>query len=416
MSKIDQFTPLSIQLTSGITKTERKAQGIYFTPKTIVNHLISIVLPLFSQNTSETNFRVLEPSCGSCEFVQALDSILVDTYITCVELNETIYQKIIQLSFKNNVEFIKGNFIELDENNSYYDLIIGNPPYFVCKKDDVPKKYMEFVVGRPNMFGLFIIHSLKMLKENGILAFVIPKSFLNSAYYAIIRNYIKQNCVIINVIDYASMNDFIDTEQSTFGLILRKLDTDNNPITVSECNYSLLINGNYVFSPNKDEFRAYLHGATTLKQMGFSVKTGTIVWNEKKDLLTDNETDTLLLYNTNITNDNKLKLTKFKNDEKGQYIQAEGSIEPIIVVNRGNGNAKYNFKYALIELDKPFIIENHLNIIYSQEKRPKPQLLEMYRKITTSFQNPKTKSFIELFFGNNALSKTELETVLPIYL
>jgi adenine-specific DNA-methyltransferase len=301
--------------------------------------------------------------------------------------------------------------MELDGDEDY-DLIIGNPPYFVCKKEDVPEKYSDFIVGRPNMFGLFILHSLSKLKANGILAFVIPKSFLNSAYYASIRNYIKQTCAILNISDYSSMGDFLDTEQSTFGLILRKLDTE----ILSECNYSLQINGNYIFSPSVEELRSYFQGSTTLKQLGFAVKTGTIVWNEKKDLLTDSETETLLLYNTNITNDNKLKLTKFKNDEKKQYIQTEGSVEPVIVVNRGNGNAKYNFKYALIEIDRPFITENHLNVIYSQEKRPKPQLIQMYNSIITSFQNPKTKAFIELFFGNNGLSKTELETVLPIYL
>jgi hypothetical protein len=137
---------------------------------------------------------------------------------------------------------------------------------------------------------------------------------------------------------------------------------------------------------------------------------------KKKELLTDNDSDTILLYNTNITNDNKVKLTKFKNDEKGQYIMMEGSTDPIIVVNRGNGNAKYNFKYALINNLPPFLIENHLNIIYSPEKKSHTELNIKYNLIIRSFNNPKTKAFIELFFGNNGLSKTELETILPIYL
>jgi adenine-specific DNA-methyltransferase len=409
MSKNEHFNALSIQLTASLTKSQRKTQGIYFTPKPIVSHLVSKVVSSLDLNNS--NFRVLEPSCGSCEFVQELDKILINAYITCVELNATIYQEIIKLVFKNTVDFIYGNFMELDGNDSY-DLIIGNPPYFVCKKEDIPEKYTDFIVGRPNMFGLFILHSLSKLKANGILAFVIPKSFLNSAYYASIRNYIKQTCVILNITDYTSMGDFLDTEQSTFGLVLKKQDTE----MFKDCNYSLLINGNYIFSPNVDELRTYFQGSTTLKQLGFAVKTGTIVWNEKKELLTDDETKTLLLYNTNVTNDNKLKLTKFKNVEKGQYIQIEGSVEPVIVVNRGNGNAKYNFKYSLIDITRPFIIENHLNVIYSQEKKTKTELIQMYNMILTSFQNSKTKAFIELFFGNNGLSKTELETVLPIYL
>ena len=63
----------------------------------------------------------------------------------------------------------------------------------------------------------------------------------------------------------------------------------------------------------------------------------------------------------------------------------------------------------------PFLIENHLNEIYSPKKMEKKKLLEVYSQITNSFKNPKTKKFIELFLGNNGLSKTELETIFPIY-
>ena len=91
-----------------------------------------------------------------------------------------------------------------------YDLIIGNPPYFVCKKTDIPTAYHEFCTGRPNIFGLFIIHSLSMLKPEGILAFIIPTSFLNSLYYAPIRNYIKKTCLILDIIDFKEYNNFID--------------------------------------------------------------------------------------------------------------------------------------------------------------------------------------------------------------
>jgi hypothetical protein len=57
-----------------------------------------------------------------------------------------------------------------------------------------------------------------------------------------------------------------------------------------------------------------------------------------------------------------------------------------------------------------------LNEIYSPKKLKKKDLLELYNKIITSFKNPKTQEFIQLFLGNNGLSKTELESVFPIYL
>ena len=85
------------------------------------------------------------------------------------------------------------------------------------------------------------------------------------------------------------------------------------------------------------------------------------------------------------------------------------------MVNRGNGNSEYKLNYAIINKG-PFLVENHLNEIYSPQKMENKTLLTMYEKIIQSFTNPKTKQFIELFLGNNGLSKTELETIFPIYL
>jgi hypothetical protein len=295
-------------------------------------------------------------------------------------------------------------------------LIIGNPPYFVCKSEVVPNKYKPFISGRPNMFGLFILHSLTKLKVGGILAFVVPKSFLNSAYYADIRNYIRQTSIILDITDYTNNNDFLDTEQSTFGLIIRKLEKEIDEVELDDCTFSVRINGNYIFTSNAEQLKTYFANSTTIQKLGLAVKSGSIVLNEKKDLLTNDDMNTILLYNTNVTNENKLKLTTFKNGEKGQYINVEGSVEPVIVVNRGNGNASYNFKYALIEKLMPYVVENHLNVIYSPHSMEKTQLIKIYKQIIQSFEDSRTRDFIQMFFGNNGLSKTELETVLPIYL
>jgi type I restriction-modification system DNA methylase subunit len=411
-SSQSQFNQLSIDLTKSLSKPIKKAQGIYFTPQSIIERLINSSL---SNLSTTTKINILEPSCGSCEMIKSLDDLLTDVSITGIELNAEIYNEISKIPFKNQVALLNSDFMSFNS-DSLYDLIIGNPPYFVCKKESIPAKYTQYITGRPNIFGLFIIHSLQLLSPNGILAFVIPKSFLNSAYYANIRNYIKQTCDIIAIEDYEAVNDFIDTDQSTFGLIIKKLEKSKLMIETVNCPYSIMLNNNYIFTSNAQLLASYFENATTIQKMGLAVKTGTIVWNEHKDLLTSDELDTILLYNTNVTNDNKIKLTTFKNAEKAQHIQVEGSTDPIIVVNRGNGNASYNFKYALIEKLMPFVVENHLNMIYSPSPRKKSELIDLYKKIIHSFENPKTRAFIELFFGNNGLSKTELETILPIYL
>jgi adenine-specific DNA-methyltransferase len=412
-----QYSKLTIDITKKLTKNEKKDYGIYITPNTIITRLYDSVIKNIEEK--ELNIKnILEPSCGTCEIVNFIDSKMENISIDAIELNDTIYDSIKKLKFKNDVKIIKQNFINYNGNKKTYDLIIGNPPYFVCKKTDVPDEYEEYIYGRPNIFGLFILHSLSFLKNDGILALIIPKSFLNSLYYSKIRNFIKNTCTILKIDNYSDIHDFIDTEQSTFGLILQKnneFKENNESKENNECNYSMLLNDNFIFTDDSISLKELFEGSTTLEKIGLKVRTGQIVWNEHKEELTDDTDETLLVYNTNISNNNKLELKNFKNIEKGQYITRGGRIDPVLVVNRGNGNSAYKLNYAIIDKG-PFLIENHLNEIYSSSKLPAKELLNLYNKIIDSFKNPKTKKFIELFLGNNGLSKTELETIFPIYL
>ena len=401
----DQYSELTLTVTNKLSKNEKKEFGIFITPKSIIKEL-SHSVSKFSTNVK----RILEPSCGTCEIVNYCDTIYADVDIDGIEYNDKIFNYIQDLKFNNNVRILKSDFM-LYNTDKKYDLVIGNPPYFVCKKTDIPNKYHQFCTGRPNIFGLFIIHSLSMLNNGGILAFIIPKSFLNSLYYAVVRNHIKNTCTILEIIDFTDDDEFIDTDQATFGLILRKLDKE---IIGEECPYSIKLNGNFIFATNSLQLKQLIEGSKTIEQMGLKVRTGNIVWNEHKEELTNDEEDTLLIYNTNISKDNKLEIKKFKNEEKGQYIKKDGRIDPILVVNRGNGNSAYKLNYSIVDKG-PYLIENHLNEIYSPKKMNKTELIDIYEKIINSFKNPKTQEFIELFLGNNGLSKTELETIFPIY-
>ena len=404
-----QFSELTIEITKNLTKEEKKDHGIFITPKSIISALYSTVLAHLKNDASSIK-RILEPSCGTCEIVNFCDNNLHGVEIDAIEYHSKIYDSIKDLTFKNNVKLYHEDFLKFKPANDY-DLVIGNPPYFVCKKSDVPLEYCEYIHGRPNIFGVFILRSLALTRPGGIIALIIPKSFLNSLYYSKIRNYIKQTCSIIKIDDYSSLNDFIDTDQSTFGLVLQKNTAEVEP---TECKYSMLFNGNFMFTNNSSELREIFEGATTIEKMGLKVRTGQVVWNEVKDELTNNEADAVLIYNTNISKDNKLELKKFKNDQKGQYINRDGRSDPVLVVNRGNGNSAYKLNYAVIS-ECSFLVENHLNEIYAPEEMNSEQALKMYKKIIRSFENPKTKKFIKMFLGNNGLSKTELETIFPIY-
>ena len=415
MSKLtEQYSQLSISVTQSLSKNEKKDYGIFITPRVIIEKLFESLCNYTTKNGIVIQ-NILEPACGTCEIVNFCDNNFNNVSIDAIELNSQVFTSVKDLQFKNNVKLINKDYMLFNPETKYYDLIVTNPPYFVLDKSyPIPKNMKQFVVGRPNIFGLFILHAISMIAPNGIIAFIIPKSFLNSSYYSKVRNHIKQTCKIIEIIDFEKDNKFIDTQQSTFGMILKREAT--NKINFIECDYSIKIGEDFIFTNNSLALKEIFNGSTTLSKLGLNVRTGSIVWNEHKDELTDNPDETLLLYNTNLTKEHTIDIKTFKNEEKFQYIKRDGRIDPILVVNRGNGNSKYKLKYALVASVGPYLVENHLNEIYSLEKREKKDLLILFNKVMNSFENPKTQQFIDLFLGNNGLSKTELETIFPIYL
>ena len=182
--------------------------------------------------------RVLEPSCGSCEIIAHLLRSIDPTQhidIIGIEKNTQIYDQI-QHIFTDDprVSLLHRDFLQWDTMNEHkFDLIIGNPPYFVVSKDSVDETFYPLLDGRPNIFVLFLIHSLQKLRDGGVLAFVLPHNFINCLYYSKIRNHIHNNFAIIDIIDCMD-ESFLDTKQDTFIVILQKKSDKNKKSGISK--------------------------------------------------------------------------------------------------------------------------------------------------------------------------------------
>ena len=201
------------------------------------------------------------------------------------------------------------------------------------------------------------------LKMNGLLAFVLPKNFLNCNYYNKLRQYIIDNYKIVSIKDHSG-EKYIETGQETIVLIVQKKKSK-----VINKNYALTFGENIIFNTKEGikRLKEYYKDATTLKNMNFEVKVGNVVWNQVKDKLTDDNTKTRLVYSSDIV-DNKLGIKQYKNPEKKNFIEQKGSTNPLLVVNRGYGKGKYKFSYCLIDTEKEYLVENHLICIKSLEK------------------------------------------------
>ena len=391
------YSPLSIKLSSDIDKQTKKNEGIFFTSQFIVQSCINSVQQ-FIELTAETS--ILEPSCGSGEFISALLEKNHTMRITGIENNNTIYKDVKHFESPSNpgVTIINDDFLRA-VHTSKYNVIIGNPPYFVIKKNTVASVYLDYFVGRPNIFILFIIKSLSLLADNGILCFVLPNNFLNCLYYNKTRQYIHDHFTILNIT--GATGEFIDTQQETIIMVVQ-----NKVPSASQAKYTMRFGENIIFGSQDSivEIQSVVKDSTTINNLGLSVSVGNVVWNQKKSQLTDDPQHTRLIYSSDIKN-GVVGIEKYKNSEKKNYINSQGIIGKTLLVNRGYGVGKYKFEFALYDSTEPYLIENHIICISG----------DGVEKLVNSFNDKRTKKFIELYFKNNAINVSELANILPIY-
>jgi tRNA1(Val) A37 N6-methylase TrmN6 len=437
-----EYSPLSKELTSKLSKAEKQNQGIYFTPPSCVAKNLALLQPYFATGTIK---EVLEPACGSGEYLTALRTAYPDLKLTGIEYNATIYQAIATHFAGTAVTLLHENYLDYQPAPApepavkqapakMFDLIIGNPPYYVMKKPEVPKDYHAYFDGRPNIFLLFLIKSLHLLHTGGILSFVLPKNFLNCLYYDKTRAYLNKQCKIL-AIEECSADKYIETQQGTIILILQKLAPKiklkiktaaqakiyeaamltyknkqiNSPYILTRQAFTI-----FATPANNLIFKALYQNSKSLNELGFKVSVGTVVWNQCRELLTADETQTRLIYSSSIENNSLVQKT-YNDEEKLNYIQQPGLRQPTLIVNRGYGVGAYKFNYCFLDGTLPYLVENHLICITHAQPAPLAAAAIAYKKIIASFADPRTTAFIQAYFGNSAINTTELGSILPIY-
>lgn len=410
-NKIDEneeFTNETIEYINQTDIKHRKSFGQYFTPKSIREALIK-KLP----NTLK-NPKILDPGCGTGEFL-----ITAQKYFKNPKLyGWDVDNKLVDIAKKVAPDAKFENKDSLfDEKYGKYDFVIGNPPYFEFKPSKkIKNKFNHIINGRVNIFSLFVYQGIKWLKDGGYLAYVIPPSMNNGAYFSKLREFIVDNANIeyLHILDDPKM--FKGALQSTMLLILKKGKNKED--------YLFRKNGILLFSENVKYLNKAFKNKTTLYNLEYEVKTGRLVWNQNKKLLTNKSQGNIpLIWARNITSDG-LKIP-IEDNKKPQYVKTQNfDVGPAIVVNRITGSVKSTkIKAAIIPAGMKFIGENHVNVIFPPNKngQAKMNLSNNSSKIKLSLESIVKQlsaegqlKVVRNITGNTQISKTELEKLFPI--
>ncbi len=403
-----EFDNLTINYIKKTDIKHRKSLGQYFTPKSIRELLLSR-LPHTINNP-----KILDPACGTGEFLLTAKKYFRNPDLSGWDIDKELIEIAKKIAPQANIKNIDALF-----NRDYekYDFVIGNPPYYELPMSENAKKdFREIINGRVNIFSLFVYQGLKWLKRGGYLAFVVPPSMNNGAYFSKLRNFIINNSNIeyIKILDDPKI--FKGALQSTMLFILKKGKNNGD--------YIFKKNGLSIFSENTEYLERAFENKVTLYDLNYKVKTGRLIWNEKKHLLTNDPENAIpLIWAHNIT-DNGLNFPIVKT-KKPQYVKCGNfDVGPAVVVNRITGSVKSGkLKSALIPSGMKFIAENHVNVIFPPSKQAqakinfgkntsKPKI--KIGNIVYQLSSKERTEVVKNITGNTQISKTELEKLFPI--
>ena len=403
-----EFTDATIKYIEETDIKHRKSLGQYFTPRSIREALLS-KLP----NTM-TSPKVLDPGCGTGEFLITAKEYFKNPELHGWDIDKNlvnIAKEVIPEATLKNIDAL------LNQDYDKYDFVIGNPPYYeFSPSEEIKEKFKEIINGRTNIFSLFIYQGIKWLKNGGYLAYVVPPSMNNGAYFSKLRKFIVENANIeyLHILDNPKL--FNNALQSTMLLILKK--------GTNKGNYIFKKNGILIFTENPSYLEKAFENKVTLHDLGYEVKTGRLVWNQNKHLLTNNSKIGIpLIWAHNITS-RGLKFPFIK-ENKPQYVKVNDyDIGPAIVVNRVTGTVKSaNLKSAIIPSGMKFIAENHVNVIFPPSRKKQMRLDLENRKpqpnlnlvnIANQLSSEEKLEIVKNITGNTQISKTELEKLFPL--
>ena len=184
----------------------RKATGSYYTSTKVVKQLVSHL-------EIKSNDKVLDPCCGTGNFLLQLPDNLDFSYIFGVDI-DSISVKLTRINMalkypNTKLETIYDHISEknylFDEQDGGFEYIIGNPPwgYEFSEEENIQLRndYVSAIGKNIESYDVFIEQALKHLKSGGEMSFVLPEALLNVKAHMPIRGFIKKN-YSIKYLDY----------------------------------------------------------------------------------------------------------------------------------------------------------------------------------------------------------------------
>lgn len=408
---------------------KRKSKGQYFTPQQVSLFMAGLL------DINKQKFSVLDPGAGTgmlsaavCEIILSykkkvnfsldayetdsqviplLDNVLLKCQSVLRENGHKFRYRIITKDFiLDNFHRIKTQLgFEEKDGSVSYDYVISNPPYYKLNKNSPQTLLMEEIVsGQPNIYTFFMTLSLDMLKPDGKMVFITPRSFCSGLYFKTFRKWLLQHGRITNIHMFESRSDVFgndtvlqeniitgiipqkDEERSNRVLITTSQDSSFRNLKKSDIDYQDIfhqINGQLMIKIPATKTDVKVQHIVnswkyTLKDFGMNVSTGPVVSFRAERYLSpvfiDEKATVPLIWMHNIQNIDVVWPVEKKKKELAIKLEADTApllvpVKNYVLVKRFSSKEQKRRLYAGVLLKSKFNydkvgIENHLNYIY----------------------------------------------------
>ena len=111
-----------------------------------------------------------------------------------------------------------------------FDVIVGNPPYINIDVfghgspvfDHLKANYADVYMDKSDILFYFIKKSIDLLKDGGVLGFIVSNAFLFSDKAKKLRNHILDTCSVLEIVNFEQYMVFQDAGITTCIIILQK--------------------------------------------------------------------------------------------------------------------------------------------------------------------------------------------------
>lgn len=419
---------LSACYTAMLPPALRSSQGAYYTPPALTERLMQLAE---ESGTNWRTARVLDPACGGGAFLvpvaarmrQALrtapPTVMLDHFATHLQGFEIdpfaawLTQTWLEIAFAPDLRAAGRRFPAVVEvcdsleqipgrDRKPFDLVIGNPPYGRTKLTPAQRlSYRRTLYGHANLYGVFTDLALRWTKSNGIIAYVTPTSFFAGEYFKALRQVLSVEAPPLAV-------DFITARKGVFEGVLQEamLATyrRGGPAAPAIVHYLTFGSTGAASADRAGHFDLPADGSepwlaprtpaqqalvnrltampTKLRDWGYKVSTGPLVWNRFKPQLRGRpDKDTLpLIWAEAVTSDGRFVFRANKRNHQPYFHPTEKDdwlkvSTPCVLLQRTTAKEQPR-RLIAAELPASFInaygsviVENHLNMVKPLKKK-----------------------------------------------